>query len=201
MRFSLIPFVLLIVPLMEIAAFVLIGGQIGVWATLAMVVVTAIIGSFLLRWQGISLLRRIQNEMAAQRLPAKDLVRGAMLVIAGILLLTPGFVTDTIGFLLFVPPIQDTVWSFLKSKIKIVGPGMADGPNGASTQNAGGSSHNPAGQNRGGQHRGGQFHGTQNPSSSQSKTGQTVVDLDPNDYKDNNPESPWADGRDGDDKV
>ncbi|WP_306260251.1 FxsA family protein [Pararhizobium sp. IMCC21322] len=191
MRFSLIPFVLLIVPLMEIAAFVLIGGQIGVWATLAMVVVTAIIGSFLLRWQGVSLLRRIQGEMAAKRLPAKDLVRGAMLVIAGILLLTPGFVTDTIGFLLFVPPIQDTVWNFLKSKVNLVGPGMPGGPNGATTPNAGGSSHSSQGQNR----------SAQNPSSSQSKTGQTVVDLDPDDYRDNNPESPWADGRNGDDKV
>lgn len=195
MRFSLIPFVLLIVPLMEIAAFVLIGGQIGVWATLAMVVVTAIIGSFLLRWQGISLLRRIQGEMAAQRLPAKDLVRGAMLVIAGILLLTPGFVTDTIGFLLFVPPIQDIVWNFLKSKVNVVGPGMPGGPNGATTQNAGGSMHNSQSQ-----HSGGQTRGAQNPSSSQSKTGETIVDLDPDDYRDNNPESPWADGRNGDQK-
>jgi len=196
MRFSLIPFVLLIVPLMEIAAFVLIGGQIGVWATLAMVVVTAIIGSFLLRWQGVSLLRRIQGEMAAQRLPAKDLVRGAMLVIAGILLLTPGFVTDTIGFLLFVPPIQDTVWNFLKSKVNVVGPGMPGGTSGTTTQNTGGSTHNPQGQNNEGQNR-----GAQNPSSSQSKTGETIVDLDPDDYRDNNPESPWADGRNGDNKV
>lgn len=191
MRFSLIPFVLLIVPLMEIAAFVLIGGQIGVWATLAMVVVTAIIGSFLLRWQGISLLRRIQGEMAAQRLPAKDLVRGAMLVIAGILLLTPGFVTDTIGFLLFVSPIQDIVWNFLKSKVNVVGPGMRGGPNGASSQNPGGSGQNPQGQYAAGP----------NTSSGQTKTREPIVDLDPDDYRDNNPESPWADGRKGDDKV
>lgn len=181
MRFSLIPFVLLIVPLMEIAAFVLIGGQIGVWATLAMVVVTAIIGSFLLRWQGVSLLRRIQSEMAAQRLPAKDLVRGAMLVIAGILLLTPGFVTDTIGFLLFVPPIQDGVWSFLKSKITLMGPGMRGGANGATSQHGGASNENRA---------------APTPPSGPSETGETVVDLDPNDYRDNNPESPWADGDD-----
>jgi len=194
MRFSLIPFVLLIVPLMEIAAFVLIGGQIGVWATLAMVVVTAVIGSFLLRWQGVSLLRRIQGEMAAQRLPAKDLVRGAMLVVAGILLLTPGFVTDAIGFLLFVPPIQDTVWNFLKSKVNVVGPGMAGGPNGASSQNSGGS--NPQGQHSGRQYRAGP-----NPSSNKTKTREPIVDLDPDDYRDNNPESPWADGHDGNDKV
>lgn len=185
MRFSLIPFVLLVVPLMEIAAFVLIGGQIGVWATLAMVVVTAIIGSFLLRWQGVSLLRRIQSEMAAQRLPAKDLVRGAMLVVAGILLLTPGFVTDAIGFLLFVPPIQDAIWSFLKTRIKLVGPGMHDGANGASTQHTARPSQGQA---------------TKGPSSGQSRSGERIVDLDPDDYRDNNPDSPWSGTHDADTK-
>ncbi len=189
MRFSLIPFVLLVVPLMEIAAFVVIGGQIGVWATLAMVVVTAVIGSFLLRWQGISLLRRIQSEVAAQRLPAKDLVRGAMLVVAGILLLTPGFVTDAIGFLLFVPPIQDAVWSFVKSRVTLVGSGvgsgaasgMRGGPHGGSTQHSSGGTHN---------------RGANHPSAGQHQPDERVVDLDPDDYRDTNLDSPWSDGPD-----
>ena len=189
MRFSLIPFVLLVVPLMEIAAFVVIGGQIGVWATLAMVVVTAVIGSFLLRWQGVSLLRRIQSEMAAQRLPAKDLVRGAMLVVAGILLLTPGFVTDAIGFLLFVPPIQDAVWSFVKSRVTLVGSGagagaasgMRGGPHGAGMQHSSGAPHQ---------------RGPNRPSTGQPQAGERVVDLDPDDYRDTNLDSPWSDGPD-----
>ncbi|MEH6727741.1 MAG: FxsA family protein [Hyphomicrobiales bacterium] len=189
MRFSLIPFVLLVVPLMEIAAFVVIGGQIGVWATLAMVVVTAVIGSFLLRWQGVSLLRRIQSEIAAQRLPARDLVRGAMLVIAGILLLTPGFVTDAIGFLLFVPPIQDAVWGFVKSRVTLVGSGlgsgaasgMRGGPHGGGTQYSSDAPHN---------------RGANNPSAGQQQPGERVVDLDPDDYRDTNLDSPWSDGPD-----
>jgi UPF0716 protein FxsA len=59
MRFSFIPFLLLVIPLAEIAAFVVIGGQIGVWATLGMVLLTAAIGSFLLRWQGVGLFNKI----------------------------------------------------------------------------------------------------------------------------------------------
>lgn len=119
MRFSLIPFLLLIVPMAEIAAFVVIGGQIGVWATLGMVLLTAIIGSFLLRWQGIGLFNRINSEMRANRIPGRDLVHGVMILIAGVLLLTPGFVTDSLGFLLFVPAIRDLVWRLVKDRVVV----------------------------------------------------------------------------------
>ena len=119
MRFSLIPFLLLVVPLAEIAAFVVIGGQIGVWATLGMVLLTAIIGSFLLRWQGVGLFNRINTEMRANRVPGRELVHGVMILIAGVLLLTPGFVTDSLGFLLFVPAIRDLVWRSVKDRIVV----------------------------------------------------------------------------------
>ncbi|MBO6638642.1 MAG: membrane protein FxsA [Roseitalea sp.] len=132
MPFSLIPFALLVIPLLEIAAFVVIGGQIGVFPTLALVVVTAIIGSILLRVQGFGLLNRIQTEMNAGRVPARELVHGVMLLVAGILLLTPGFVTDTAGFLLFVPPVRDAVWRFVRSRVRVVGPGGATFDDGAS---------------------------------------------------------------------
>lgn len=131
MPFSLIPFLLLVIPLAEIAAFVVIGGQIGVAATLAMIVVTAVIGSILLRVQGFGVLNRIQTEMGQNRVPARDLVHGLMIMIAGVLLLTPGFITDSLGFLLFVPPVRDAAWAFLKSRIKVVpfgaGQGQGDG--------------------------------------------------------------------------
>lgn len=141
MPFSLIPFALLVIPLLEIAAFVVIGGQIGVFPTLALVVVTAIIGSILLRVQGFGLLSRIQTEMDAGRVPARELVHGVMLLVAGILLLTPGFVTDAAGFLLFVPPVRDAVWRFVRSRIRVVradgttydGDGAASGPGGGRT--------------------------------------------------------------------
>lgn len=132
MPFSLIPFALLVIPLLEIAAFVVIGGQIGVFPTLALVLVTAVIGSILLRVQGFGLINRIQAEMNAGRVPARELVHGVMLLVAGILLLTPGFVTDAAGFLLFVPPVRNAVWGFVRSRVRVVGPDGAKFHDGAS---------------------------------------------------------------------
>ncbi|MEM9999946.1 MAG: FxsA family protein [Pseudomonadota bacterium] len=121
MPFSLIPFFLLAIPLLEIGAFIVIGGQIGVGLTLLMILVTAIVGSFLLRWQGFGLLAKIQHEMNSDRVPARELVHGVMILVAGVLLLTPGFITDSLGFLLFVPAVRDFGWTFLKSRIHVVG--------------------------------------------------------------------------------
>jgi UPF0716 protein FxsA len=119
LSFRLIPFLFLIVPLTEISVFVLVGSQIGVLATIALVILTAIAGSILLRWQGFAALRRIQAEVAARHVPGKELVQGVMVLLAGFLLLTPGFVTDTLGLLLFIPQVRDRVWSFLSSRVKI----------------------------------------------------------------------------------
>lgn len=122
MPFSLIPFLLLVVPLLEIAAFVVIGGEIGVFYTLALIVATAIVGSILLRIQGFGLLAKIQADMNEGKVPARELVHGLMIMIAGVLLLTPGFVTDACGFLLFVPAFRDAAWQLVKNRIKVVGP-------------------------------------------------------------------------------
>lgn len=120
MRFSIIPLLLLAIPISEIAVFILVGGQIGVFATLAMIFVTAILGTFFLRQQGLGILQRLQNEQKAGNLPGRELVHGAMIMIAGVLLLTPGFVTDSIGFLLFFPPFRDLAWNFIKTRINVV---------------------------------------------------------------------------------
>ena len=86
MPFSLIPFALLIIPLLEIGVFIAVGSQIGVFATLGMVVLTAIIGSILLRVQGFGLLTRMRSEIDQNRVPGRDLVHGVMILVAGILL-------------------------------------------------------------------------------------------------------------------
>ncbi len=119
MPFSLIPFLLLLVPIVEIGAFIVIGGQIGVGLTLLMILVTAIIGTYFLRAQGLSLINQVQSEMQSGRVPGRELGHGAMILVAGIFLLTPGFVTDTLGFLLFVPLIRDIIWKFTASRINI----------------------------------------------------------------------------------
>ncbi len=101
---ALIAFI--VVPIVEIAVFIQVGEQIGVWSTIGVVVLTAIIGTAMLRQQGLSVLFRIQENLQANRIPVQELFDGVCLVIAGALLLTPGFVTDTVGFLLFVPPYR-----------------------------------------------------------------------------------------------
>lgn len=130
MRFSLVPLVLLGVPILEICVFILVGRQIGVLPTMGMILVTAVAGSILLRVQGFGVLARIRQTMDTGGMPGRDLVHGVMILVAGILLLTPGFVTDTLGFLLFIPPIRDLGWRFLKDRIVVMTPGGRAGPAG-----------------------------------------------------------------------
>ncbi|WNK00219.1 FxsA family protein [Thalassospiraceae bacterium LMO-JJ14] len=99
-------FAFITVPIVEIAVFIEVGGRIGVWSTVGVVILTAVIGTAMLRQQGLSVLFRIQENLEANRIPVQELFDGVCLVIAGALLLTPGFVTDAFGFLLFVPPFR-----------------------------------------------------------------------------------------------
>ena len=120
MRFSFIPFLLLIVPVLEIAVFILVGGEIGIPETLGLILLTAIIGTVLLRVQGIATLTRIRANIDAGRMPGRELGDGAMIMAAGILLLTPGFLTDSIGFLLFVPAVRQWIWDVIASQLIVV---------------------------------------------------------------------------------
>lgn len=111
---------ILLVPLAEIAVFIWVGGKIGVLPTILLTVVTALAGSLMLRQQGLSLLMRMQKELDAGRAPGNEMMQGAMIVLASILLLLPGFVTDTIGLLLFVPPIREALANFIISRSNVV---------------------------------------------------------------------------------
>ncbi len=95
------------VPLLEIAVFIEVGGRIGLGWTLVVVVATALLGTFLLRRQGFATLRSAQQSMDRGALPMRELFDGLCLLFAGALLLTPGFVTDAVGFALFLPPVRD----------------------------------------------------------------------------------------------
>lgn len=94
------------VPIIEIAVFIEAGERLGLWPTLAAVVATAIVGSALLRIQGLSTLRRAQKSLEAGRVPVDAVFDGLCLLFAGALLLTPGFVTDAVGLALFAPPVR-----------------------------------------------------------------------------------------------
>lgn len=111
-----------IVPLIEIACFILIGNAIGLWPTLAGVLVTALVGSVLIRMQGIALLREIRETIGQGRLPTRALGDAMMVGIAGALLLAPGYFTDLIGILLLIPPVRAAVYRFLASRLTIVAP-------------------------------------------------------------------------------
>ncbi len=101
------------VPLVEIAVFIQIGGWIGLGWTLVLVVLTAVLGTWQLRAQGLATLLRARSQVERGALPARELFDGACLLVAGALLLTPGFVTDALGFLLFLPPVRDKLRDLL----------------------------------------------------------------------------------------
>lgn len=92
-----------LVPVAELYVLLQVGSQIGVGATIALIILTGIAGAYLARTQGFDLLRRIQTELSAGRLPTSELLDGAMVLAGGIVLLTPGFLTDITGFVLLVP--------------------------------------------------------------------------------------------------
>jgi len=107
------------VPLIEIGLFIQVGEQIGLWPTIFVVVITAIIGTALLRHQGLSALNRLQQALAAGEPPLAPVFDGFCLLAAGALLLTPGFFTDAVGFLLFTPPLRAALRAFLSSRIQV----------------------------------------------------------------------------------
>ncbi len=116
----LLIFALLIgVPIIEIGLFIQVGDLIGLWATLATVVLTAIAGTALLRRQGLSVLNRLRATLERDELPVTELFDGVCLLVAGVALLTPGFMTDAVGFLLFLPPVRAAIALALLHRISV----------------------------------------------------------------------------------
>ncbi|WP_422369292.1 FxsA family protein [Pelagibius sp.] len=104
-------------PLLEIVVFIEVGGALGVWPTIAATVATALAGSLLLRAQGLATLMRARTQMDQGQLPAREMFEGICLVFAGALLLVPGFVTDALGLLLFIPPFRELLRRFIGHRL------------------------------------------------------------------------------------
>lgn len=117
----LILLTMITVPIIEIAVFIQAGDLIGLWPTIATVILTAIIGSALLRQQGLATLVKVRESMDAGRLPVTELFDGLCLLVAGALLLTPGFVTDGVGLLLFMPPFRTVLRGLMAQRLKARG--------------------------------------------------------------------------------
>lgn len=111
--------VLVVVPIVEIGLFIQLGGFLGLWTTLGIVVLTALIGSTLLRAQGLSTMEELRRSAETGQNPAEPLANGALILVAGLLLLTPGFFTDSIGFLLMVPPIRILLIRFIAARAQM----------------------------------------------------------------------------------
>ncbi len=114
MRFLLILFVA--VPVVEIYFLITVGSAIGVGMTIALILLTAFIGAFLVRSQGFSTMNSVQMQLAKGEMPAIEMFEGLFLVVAGALLLTPGFVTDAIGFACLTPPLRRWLISKMLAK-------------------------------------------------------------------------------------
>lgn len=109
----------LLVPMIEIGLFIKVGGAIGLWPTLAIVVLTAIFGSALVRSQGGQALGRIRTAVERRQDPSPDLADGAMILFSGALLLTPGFFTDALGFALLVPGVRSALRRYAAGRMAV----------------------------------------------------------------------------------
>ncbi|MFZ7090994.1 FxsA family protein [Primorskyibacter sp. 2E233] len=109
----------LAVPLIEIALFIQVGGLIGLWPTLGIVIITAILGTYLVKQQGRAAIGQLQSSFSRLEDPSEPLANGAMILIAGALLLTPGFFTDAVGFALLAPPVRMAVFAWARKRVKV----------------------------------------------------------------------------------
>lgn len=109
----------LLVPLIEIALFIQIGGIIGLGWTLAIVILTAILGTMLVRSQGLAVMNQLRGSFEELKDPTEPLAHGAMVLFSGALLLTPGFFTDAVGFALLIPGIRQGIYQFIRKRITV----------------------------------------------------------------------------------
>ena len=110
------------VPIIEIALLTSVGSLIGLWSTLGIVIATAAIGACMVKGQGRQAMANLHLSFQELRDPAEPLAHGAMILVAGALLVTPGFFTDAIGFALLVPPLRDAAYRHLRRRFGRITP-------------------------------------------------------------------------------
>ena len=108
-----------IIPVIEIYLFIEIGSFFGVLTTITLVILTGFLGAFMARMQGLQTLFRIQKNLREGRMPSGELLDALLIVIAGLVLLTPGFLTDLVGFLLLIPATRYSIKYFLRRQIEL----------------------------------------------------------------------------------
>lgn len=114
---KLIP-LFIIVPLMELALLIQIGRWIGTWEAIGLCIITGILGAFLVQLEGLRIWARLQYELLQFRMPTKEIIDGVLILIGGIVLLTPGVITDLIGFSMLLPFTRPLYRNYLKKKFE-----------------------------------------------------------------------------------
>ena len=122
MFFTKLLILFVIVPVTELYILIEVGKKIGSLTTIGIIILTGIIGAYLVKSQGFMILRKIQNDLNEGIMPGDSLIQGAIILAGGILLLTPGFVTDILGFIFLIPVSRNIVKKYLlkwlKGKVK-----------------------------------------------------------------------------------
>ncbi|MCP3935125.1 MAG: FxsA family protein [Actinomycetia bacterium] len=103
----------IIVPILELAVIIQVGSSVGVFPTLALLVLVSVAGAWLVRHQGTGVLTRIRQQLSVGELPTDELVNGVLILVAGTLMLTPGFLSDAVGLSLLIPPIRAVIRRWL----------------------------------------------------------------------------------------
>ena len=111
-------FLFVAVPTIELVLLIELGGRIGLLPTIAIIFLTGIVGATLARWQGLSVLRQMQTQMASGQLPASAMFDAVIILLAGALLLTPGFLTDIVGFACLVPGVRSVFKRAIQRRIE-----------------------------------------------------------------------------------
>jgi len=107
-----------LVPLIELSLLIELGRHIGLGSTIAIVIITGVIGAYLAKYEGFKVISGIRQELGAGRIPAEGLIDGVIILAGGLLLLTPGLLTDTIGFIALIPVTRNYLKQYLKRKFK-----------------------------------------------------------------------------------
>lgn len=114
----LLMLLIIIIPAIEIGVLILSGRTIGAIATVFLIILTGVIGAWLAKQQGVETLRNAQQQMQYGQVPGVAIIDGLCILVGGLLLLTPGFITDTVGFLLLIPISRNKIKPFILTMIK-----------------------------------------------------------------------------------
>ncbi|HUW01569.1 MAG TPA: FxsA family protein [Acidimicrobiales bacterium] len=133
--FAILALLFLVVPVIEVFLIAQVAGSIGFGSTLLVIIAISVAGAWLVKYQGLSIMRRLQEQLGRGQMPTNELIDGGLILFAGALMLTPGFLTDALGLVLLVPPTRAVVRAIVKTRFSgqmiVTGPGFRSEPHDA----------------------------------------------------------------------